>query len=237
MSWHFLQAEGEASWPVSCLDGAPDALLRLMPGQGVFCSTDNATESLSNSRFGMTSEHLMAANGEIISTSSQQDSHAKTFQFAEKAQESTASALACGQKRRESFAKYDRESHCWKTRQCSLFGDSSESLRTWPEWGCMQDGACFELPALVHVISDQDFTWLLTPTANSWKAWTFRNPHSLIRKNHADGNLQEQLMRLYQRMTTPKCQEILMMWPEGWTDSKPLGMDGFRSWLQEHSLL
>lgn len=47
----------------------------------------------------------------------------------------------------------------------------------------------------------------------------------------------EQLMRLYHRMTTPRCQEILMFWPEGWTDSKPLEMDGFRQWLQEHSLV
>ena len=82
-------------------------------------------------------------------------------------------------------------------------------------------------------ITEHGFTWLLTPTAQSWKAWTFRNPLKLIRKNHADGNLQEQLMRLYQRMTTPRCQEILMMWPEGWTDSKPLEMAGFQQWLQE----
>lgn len=134
------------------------------------------------------------------------------------------------------LARYDRDSHSLKTVQCSLFEDSNECLQTWPEWGCLQDGECFERPALEQHTIERGFTYLLTPTAQSWKAWTFRNPQALIRKNHADGNLQEQLMRLYQRMTTPRCQEILMMWPEGWTGSKPLGMDGFQQWQQEHSI-
>lgn len=236
MSWHFLQGVAVASWPGNSLDGALDALLKLMPEQGKYCSTGSATALLSNSQSGMTPEHLTANHGEEKSMSSQLASHAKTFQFAGKALESTASDPAYGLKQRESFAKYDLESHSWKTRQCSLFEDLSESLQTWPEWGCMQDGECFELPALERPTIDPGFTFLLTPTANSWRAWTFRNPYSLIRKNHADGNLQEQLMRLYQRMTTPRCQEILMTWPEGWTDSKPLGMDGFLVWRQEHSL-
>jgi len=133
----------------------------------------------------------------------------------------------------ESFVKLDQNSFLWKTRQCSLLGGLEEFSQTWPEWGLMQDGECFTRPPLEQRTTEHGFTWLLTPTAQSWKAWTFRNPLKLIRVNHADGNLQEQLMRLYQRMTTPRCQEILMMWPEGWTDSKPLAMDGFQQWLHE----
>ena len=34
----------------------------------------------------------------------------------------------------------------------------------------------------------------------------------------ADGNLQEQLARVYRKMITPKCAEIMMGYPEGWTD-------------------
>jgi hypothetical protein len=75
------------------------------------------------------------------------------------------------------------------------------------QWECSE-----RLPLELHT-NDEEFTWLLTPTANSWRAWTFRSPLSLIRKNHADGNLPEQLMRLFQRMITPRCQEILMMVP------------------------
>jgi len=138
-----------------------------------------------------------------------------------------------GRKWPESFAKFDHASLSWKTRQCSLLGGLEEFSETWPEWGWMRGGECSELQPLERRITEPGFTWLLTPTAQSWKAWTFRTHLALIRRNHADGNLQEQLMRLYQRMTTPRCQEILMMWPEGWTDSKPLEMGGFQLWLHE----
>lgn len=236
MSWHFLQAEGGASWPVSCLDGAPSALLNLMPAQEESCLTVSAMGLLSNSQSGTTCELSTENHGAVTLMSSQEDSHAKTSASAEQAQESTANDPAFGWKWQESFARFDHVSSLWRTRQCSLLGGLAEFSETWPEWGWMRSGECSELPQLERPIIERGFSWLLTPTAQSWKAWTFRNPLKLIRKNHADGNLQEQLMRLYQRMTTPRCQEILMMWPEGWTDSKPLETDGFRQWLQEHSI-
>jgi len=164
---------------------------------------------------------------------SPEDFHAKTSAHAEKAKGLMGLGLDCGVSKKESFAKLNRESLLWKTAQCSLFEDLELSLETWPEWGLMSGGECFELRPLERHTIERGFSYLLTPTAQSWKAWTFRNPLALIRKNHADGNLQEQLMRLYQRMTTPRCQEILMMWPEGWTDSKPLAMDGFLQWQRE----
>ena len=234
MSWHFLQEGGEAFWPDACLDGAPSALLKLMPAQEKSCLTDKEMELSSNSQFGTTSKLSTAQPGVAMLTSLLAGSHAKTLAHAEKGKELMEKGLVFGQKWQESFAKLDQCTRSWKTRQCSLLGGLDEFSETWPEWGWMQDGECSELPALERRIIEPGFSWLLTPTAQSWKAWTFRNPLKLIRKNHADGNLQEQLMRLYQRMTTPRCQEILMMWPEGWTDSKPLATDGFRLWLQEH---
>lgn len=234
MSWHFLQAEAEASWLEISLDGAPSALLSLIPGQEGFSLIGNETESLSDSPFGMTSEHLTAGHGTESLMSSPEDSPARTSASAEKAPVLMGRDQDYGWKWRESFARYSPSSSSWKIRQCSLLEGLDESLEIWPEWGWMRDGECLELPRLERPIIERGFSWLLTPTAQAWKAWTFRNPLALIRKNHADGNLQEQLMRLYRRMTTPRCQEILMMWPEGWTDSRPLAMDGFRKWQQEH---
>lgn len=233
MSWHFLQEGVAACWPQASLDGAPDALLKLMPERVKSFLTDKEMESLSNSQYGMTSEHSTEIHGEEKSTSSLADFHAKTSANAAKAQDLMANGRDFGQKWQESFAKFDQNLCKWRTRQCSLLGDLDEFLETWPEWGLMQNGECFERQPLEQRITDREFSWLLTPTAQSWKAWTFRNPLALIRKNHADGNLQEQLMRQFQRMTTPQCQEILMMWPEGWTGSRPLEMDGFQQWLRE----
>jgi len=33
----------------------------------------------------------------------------------------------------------------------------------------------------------------------------------------------------------PSFAELVMMWPMGWTDLKPLAMDKFQEWLQQHS--
>lgn len=233
MSWHFLQAEAVACWLESSLDGAPDALLNLMPERGISCSTVSAMECLNNSQSGMTCEPSTGTLGAALSGLSRADSLARTSANAEKAKALPEHDQDCGWKWQGSFAKYNQSSLSWKTAQCSLLADLEQSLEIWPEWGWMRDGECLELQPLERAITERGFSWLLTPTAHSWRAWTFRNPLALIRKNHADGNLQEQLMRLYRRMTTPRCQEILMMWPEGWTDSKPLAMDGFQKWRQE----
>ena len=233
MSWHFLQEGEAASWQHACLDGAPSALLKLIPVRGKSSLTDSVTKCSKSFQSGTMSQHLTGNHGEVQSMLLQEDSPARTLVSAEQEQELAGVDLVCGWSKKGSFSKLSPDLLSWKTRQCSLLADSEQSLEIWPEWGSMQDGECSELLPLERRITEQGFTWLLTPTAQSWRAWTFRNPLSLIRKNHADGNLQEQLMRLYQRMTTPRCQEILMFWPEGWTDSKPLEMDGFRLWLQE----
>lgn len=236
MSWHFLQGAEEASWPDGCLDGAPSALLKLIPGRAESCLIGSAMGASDDSPCGTTSERLTADRGAVTSTLLPEDSHARTSASAARAPVLRGSDPGCGWRWRESFARLSPESFSWRTRQCSLLGGSDEFLQTWPEWGWMRGGECSELPPLEPPTTEPGFTWLLTPTAQSWRAWTFRNPLSLIRRNHADGNLQEQLMRLYRRMTTPRCQEILMMWPEGWTDSKPLATVGFRQWLREQSV-
>jgi hypothetical protein len=237
MSWHYLQGEAVDYWHQSFLDGIPNALLKMMPERVRSYLTDKEMARFKNSQFGMTLKHSMARNGTGQLTSSQVDSPAKTSVNAAQGWGLMGNKAAFGFIWHESFAKYDHNSYSWKTRQCSLIEGLDEFWGNWPQWGWMRDGECSELPQLDVVIIERGFTWLLTPTAQSWKAWTFRNPYALIRKNHADGNLQEQLMRLYQRMITPRCQEILMLWPEGWTDSKPLAMDGFQRWLSEHGEL
>lgn len=54
MSWHFLQEQAEASWEENSLDGAPDALLKLMPSPEACYLLGSATECLIHSRSGTT---------------------------------------------------------------------------------------------------------------------------------------------------------------------------------------
>ena len=60
--------------------------------------------------------------------------------------------LECGEKWRGSFVKYDPDSSLWRTHQCSLLGDLDEFLETWPQWGLMRDGECWEQRTLEQSI-------------------------------------------------------------------------------------
>ena len=142
----------------------------------------------------------------------------------------------CGQLPSPRFAQYDPKLHGWRTYQhCLLTNTSEEYSQTWPNWGCLLDGECWELERPAGYVPAKDYGYsLLRPTAQSSKAWTFRIS-SLIRKNHADGNIQEQSARCFQKMITPSSNETVMRWPLGWSDLKPLAMDKIQSWQQLHS--
>lgn len=79
MSWHFLQEQEEVCWQHHNLDGAPDALLKLMPTQENVSWRDRETDAWSGSQFGTTLEHSTEPTGEAQSTSSAEDSHVRTF--------------------------------------------------------------------------------------------------------------------------------------------------------------
>ena len=79
MSWHFLQEQEAVCWADHNLDGAPDALLRLIPTLGNAYWRDNETDVWSVSQSGTTLEHSTGATGEAQSISSAVDSHAKIY--------------------------------------------------------------------------------------------------------------------------------------------------------------
>jgi DNA (cytosine-5)-methyltransferase 1 len=100
----------------------------------------------------MTYKPLMGTLGEELLTLYLAGFHAKTLAQLEKAQELTENAAGCGEKWHASFAKYDPDLSLWKTPQCSLLGDSEEFLETWPQWGLMRGGECWEQRTLEQTI-------------------------------------------------------------------------------------
>jgi hypothetical protein len=74
---------------------------------------------------------------------------------------------------------------------------------------------------------------LMRPTASDGLRHKFKLS-SLVRKGHQDGNLSEQLARVHQVKLTPLASEILMGFPETWTDSSPLEMHKWHTWQQQH---
>lgn len=262
MSWHFLQGQEEVSSEAICWDGerfAPSSGPTILGG---YCLPDSETGSCLDSRSGMMSKHSTETPGEGESMSSRAGSPARTSAQPAKVQESTAQGLECGFTWQESFARYDRDSSLWKTPQCSLLEGLDVFSETWPRWGTMRNGECWELSTLAPRTDEIESGLWPTPIATEWKngcGKTGGRPVAAARK--AGWKLSE-AVRFW---PTPTCRdwksgtgaqerpghalplssaiggqlnptwvEWLMGWPIEWTDLKPLGMDKFRSWQQQH---
>ena len=144
MSWLYSQALVEAFLGENCLDGEQSAPLSGNPIQQAYCAPDKMTVFSRLSRFGMMFKPLTDIPGEELSMSSVVAFHVRTLVPQEKAQELTESEAECGEKWRASFTKYDPDSSLWRTHQCSLLGDLEPFSETWPQWGLMRDGECWE---------------------------------------------------------------------------------------------
>jgi hypothetical protein len=74
-----------------------------------------------------------------------------------------------------------------------------------------------------------------TPVASMAKG---SSPAALTRKSGADRSndrLDHAVMASDGGQLNPEWVEWLMGWPIGWTELKPLAMDKFREWQQQHS--
>ena len=230
MSWHFLQEQEEASWEGSSLDGAPSALLSLMPTAAACSSPDSEMGSSRPSPSGTTSAPSTGGHGEGASMSSAEDSPARTSPALEAEQGSTARAVGSGWKWRGSFAKYDPATSSWRTRQCSLAGGLDAYSGIWPRWGSMRDGECL-VQSMSAPPTDENASGLLpTPTKRDWKD---TGSAEALRRQVKNGH-QATLGRAVGGALNPTWVEWLMGWPIGWTDSQPLAMAKFRQWFDSH---
>lgn len=143
MSWLFSQALVAEYSAGSCSAGEPSAQLSVMPTPQQFWRNDKMMDCSIFSRFGLTFQPLTAEHGAELLTSFLAAFPARTFQPQEKAQESRASVLDCGEKWCASFARYDQDSCLWKTAQLSLLGGLEPFSETWPRWGTMLNGECW----------------------------------------------------------------------------------------------
>lgn len=148
----------------TCLDGERYAPLSITPMPEAFYWPDKTTEHSRLSRFGMTSEPLMESLGEELLTWFREVSPAKTSAAPEKELVLPDQGVDCGQKWPESFAKYDPVTSTWKIPQCSLPEGLDEYSKTWPKWGLMRNGECWELQTVVPHINVNVSGFWATPT-------------------------------------------------------------------------
>jgi DNA (cytosine-5)-methyltransferase 1 len=76
----------------------------------------------------------------------------------------TEKEAECGEKWHGLLARFDQDTHLWRTVQCSLLEDLNESLQTLPQWGMTVGGELYLLPTLVQNISVKESGLWLTPS-------------------------------------------------------------------------
>ena len=152
MSWLYSQALVEAFLGANFSDGEQSAPLSGNHIQQAYCAPDKMTDFSRLSRFGMMYKPLTEDRGEELCKLYREAFLVRTLARQEKAQELTESAQECGEKWRASFVKYDPDSSSWRTHQCSLLGVLEPFSETWPQWGLMRDGECWEQRTLEQTI-------------------------------------------------------------------------------------
>lgn len=124
--------------------GEPSAPSSGNPSPQALCASDKMTDFSRLSRYGMTFGLLTEDHGEAVLTSFLAAFPARILAPLERAKESTVRVPACGEKWRESSARFDLDSSSWKTHRCLWEEDLSESSVILPQWGMMLDGVLWE---------------------------------------------------------------------------------------------
>lgn len=127
---------------------------------------DRTMEPSRLSRFGMTCKPLTENHGAELLTSWLEGFRAKTSALPGTARDLTENAAECGITWPASLAKFDPDTSSWKTAQLSLLGGLEEFSETWPRWGLMRAGECWERQTLAHRTSESASGLWQTPVAD-----------------------------------------------------------------------
>jgi len=169
VSWHYLQGQEEASWEEECLDGAPDALSKLIPSAGPYCLKDREMGTLKGFQSGTTSEPLMDDHGPTQLTLLPEDSPAKESAQRVRAKDLPTAVLRFGSRCSELLERLGLSLCSRKTVRISVPMGSAPSSKDLTLWGMTFDGACWELGTSVRHIEETGSGYLLpTPTASQY---------------------------------------------------------------------
>lgn len=240
MSYTCLQEQGEVS-SVGCFSDIPQSVLsNLNLTAEKSYSNGNETESCQSSQSGMMSAPSTELRGEEKLMSSAGDSHAKTSQAQEEEQELMGKEAAYGNRWRESLVRYDLDTHSWKTHRCLWSEDLPWSSVTLPKWGMTHRGELLARIMLEQTTTEKGYGFWPTPVASECRD-TWSKPESLAKLYKGD-RVARFLCKSWltsnsmpERIALNPCwQEERMMWPIGQSALKPLEMDKFHLWLQQH---
>ena len=243
MSWHYLQGQEAASWEGICLDGAPNALLKLTHTPEKCSCNDKRTDVCQGFRYGTTCEHSTGSRGTEESTLYQAGSPAPTL--AEQTQTPkvlTETKAACGLKWRESSVRYDLATRSWRTHRSLWDEDLSGLSLTLPSWGMTLDGVCWEPTTQAPPTRESESGLWPTPCAQGNQTG---GPVGLGGGSAARAKLLEMCENEQEAKAmgcgklNPEFAEWLLGWPINWTSIEPQdcgesATGRFQQWRQWH---
>ena len=244
----FFAEPVEGFWPTCSSVTDPLALSKSKNIPERFCFNGRLTDAYLDSLFGMTCEHSGPTiqnapdilNGcEELKTdfASVGDSHVRTSARPAVAKElKTANTPDCGENSQGSFAKYDRDTSSWKIPLCLFPVDFGGFLETWPNWGMMRNGECYHATTSEAFMCAEGCGFSLpTCVANEWRGSASKR--FIGSEDFRGAKMSEGLRTCAEDPTylNPLFAELVMMWPVGWTDLKPLETVRFQEWRQQHS--
>jgi len=208
MSWLYSQVLVEEYLGDISLDGEQCVQSSGSSTPQAYCAPDKMTGFSRLSRFGMTYKPLTESRGEELLTLYREAFHAKTSLSQETEMDLKESAAECGEKWRGSFTKYDPDMSLWRTHQCSLLGDLEAFSETWPQWGLMRNGECWEQTTLVQTTKGKGYgseqKW---PTPNAWDGKRGPMSKELMETGKHQVSLVTAVKHNPTRWGTPKAQD------------------------------
>lgn len=159
-------------------------------------------------------------------TSLVEDFRVKTSVLPESVKVLKANAPGYGVKCIELYGKLDLNTSSLKTRQLSLFPDSSKFYATFPKSGIMQNGNVYQTTLLDTHTKGRDFTLLPTPTKSDYKA-TYANMEALTRYLNSGHQIRVSdilALKGFLKSQRVALLEMMMGFPIGHTELEVSGM-------------
>lgn len=171
MSWLFSAALVEASWQQNSSDGKLSAQSNSIHSDASGLHRDKTKAFYRPFQSGKETSLFSTGNrGEELLTWFREVSRVRILAVPILTpQEFPARVQVSGSKCSESFTKLNANGASWKTHQCSLDGDLELFSQTWPRWGLMRDGECWEQMASEVFISENECSLWATPIKRDWK--------------------------------------------------------------------
>ena len=232
MSFHYLQGQVEVSSEAIYWDGEQFVPSNMPSFLGKYCLLDNEMVSCHDFPYGMTSEHLMEIFGVVVLMSSAVASPAKTSVQQVKGLGLQGKDRAYGPKWRGLSVKLGPHG-CWlKTHHSSHPEDLTPFCETWPRWGMMRSGECWEQLTPERPTKESVSGSWPTPRSCSAMSARFTVNTCLAKFPNLETVVARREAFPVGKYLNPDWVELLMGWPKGWTSVHvSLTEEEFNRWL------